>query len=197
MTKWDDKKDEDEAEDGLEGVAWTLSLRSLEGSLIRSRDSKNSNLLSSLAVWLDCLGDFRGKLDGFSSKNDFDENFSSNCKFEEFDITELRKQVKIERKRANTAYAELEKERAASATAAEEAMAMILRLWNEKSVIEMEANRKSNLKLKVFKMTHAGIRGGQVTDGRLIHEDGIDEEDEDIESQPNVLVRKNSTSIVT
>lgn len=140
------------------------------------------------------LGDFRGKLDGFCSKSDFDENFSSNCKWgsrntnaprvykmeentenlnmftvdheevitdydeecdadekeysdevEEFDITELKKLVKIERKRANVAYAELEKERAASATAAEETMAMILRLQNEKSLIEMEANQYRKL----------------------------------------------------
>lgn len=45
------------------------------------------------------------------------------------------------RKRATVAYAELEKERTASATAAEETMAMILRLQNEKSLIEMEANQ--------------------------------------------------------
>ncbi|KAL2458371.1 protein FLOURY 1-like [Abeliophyllum distichum] len=122
------------------------------------------------------VGDFRGKSDGFCSKNDFDENFSSKCKCgwrnsnapiiqkmeentekmnlfiddddeinitdyeecddekediekdEELDITELRKLVKIERRRASAACTELEKERAASATAAEETMAMILRL---------------------------------------------------------------------
>lgn len=144
------------------------------------------------------LGDFRGKLGGFCSKSDFDENFSSKCKcgsrnanapivdkmeentenlniftvvdeevitdydkecdadekeygdkVEEFDITELKKLVKIERNRANVAYAELEKERAASATAAEETMAMILRLQNEKSLIEIEANQYRKLAEKM------------------------------------------------
>ncbi|KAL2504706.1 putative ovule protein [Abeliophyllum distichum] len=66
-------------------------------------------------------------------------------KDEELDITELRKLVKIERRRASAACTELEKERAASATAAEETMAMILRLQNEKSLIEMEANQYRRL----------------------------------------------------
>lgn len=68
---------------------------------------------------------------------DDDDEKEFGDKVEEFDITELRKLVKIERKRANAAYAAREKERAASVTAAEEAMAMILRLQNKKSLIEM------------------------------------------------------------
>ncbi|GLT64779.1 hypothetical protein SLA2020_372500 [Shorea laevis] len=60
---------------------------------------------------------------------------------EEFDVMALRKLVKLERKRANTACAELEKERMASSSAADEAMAMILRLQSEKSAAEMEANQ--------------------------------------------------------
>lgn len=63
----------------------------------------------------------------------------------EFDVTALRKLVQMERRRANTACLELEKERMASATAAEETMAMILRLQNEKSLIEMEANQYRRL----------------------------------------------------
>ncbi|KAK9988899.1 hypothetical protein SO802_029138 [Lithocarpus litseifolius] len=47
---------------------------------------------------------------------------------EECDVMALRKLAKIERQRANGSYAELEKERMAAASAAEEAMAMILRL---------------------------------------------------------------------
>ncbi|KAL2550576.1 DnaJ protein ERDJ2A [Forsythia ovata] len=39
-------------------------------------------------------------------------------------------------------------------------------------------DRKSSLKLKVLKRTRAGIRGGQVTDGGSLPEDGIDEEEE-------------------
>ncbi|XP_017255459.1 uncharacterized protein LOC108225153 [Daucus carota subsp. sativus] len=59
----------------------------------------------------------------------------------ECDVVKLRKLVKIERDRVNAAYVELEEERMAAATAAGETMAMILRLQNEKSVIEMEAHQ--------------------------------------------------------
>ncbi|CAI9773207.1 unnamed protein product [Fraxinus pennsylvanica] len=75
--------------------------------------------------------------------DDDDDEFTN--KVEVFDITKLRKLVKIKRKRANAAYAELEKERAASATTADEAMAMISRLQNEMSMIEMESNWYRNL----------------------------------------------------
>lgn len=63
----------------------------------------------------------------------------------ELDVVALRKLVQYERRRANTACLELEKERLASATAAEETMAMMLRLQNEKSLIEMEANQYRRL----------------------------------------------------
>ncbi|KAK4340076.1 hypothetical protein RND71_041538 [Anisodus tanguticus] len=62
-----------------------------------------------------------------------------------FDVLSLRKMVKIERRKANAACLELEKERMAAATAAEETMAMILRLQNEKSLVEMEANQYKRL----------------------------------------------------
>ncbi|KAK8568290.1 hypothetical protein V6N12_006844 [Hibiscus sabdariffa] len=71
---------------------------------------------------------------------------------EEFDVLALRELVKIERRRTKAAYQEfeketkaayqeLEKERLASSSAAEEAMTMILRLQNEKSLVEMDANQ--------------------------------------------------------
>lgn len=59
----------------------------------------------------------------------------------ELDAMALRKMVKIERGRARKVRRELEKERLAESWAAEEAMAMILRLQSEKSFIEMEANQ--------------------------------------------------------
>ncbi|ONH90775.1 hypothetical protein PRUPE_8G073500 [Prunus persica] len=59
----------------------------------------------------------------------------------EFDALALRKSVKIERRKTNKARVELEKERMAAASAAEETMAMILRLQNEKSCIEIQANQ--------------------------------------------------------
>ena len=58
-----------------------------------------------------------------------------------FDVINLRKMVKGERKRANIAHSELEKERMAAASAVDEAMAMILRLQNEKSVLHMQLNQ--------------------------------------------------------
>ncbi|KAB1206695.1 hypothetical protein CJ030_MR7G013558 [Morella rubra] len=64
---------------------------------------------------------------------------------EQFDVMALRKLVKIERQRANAAYIELDKERMAAASAAEEAMAMIFRLQSEKSSIEMQANQYRRL----------------------------------------------------
>ncbi|EOX98630.1 hypothetical protein QUC31_015069 [Theobroma cacao] len=60
---------------------------------------------------------------------------------EEFDVMALRKLVKLERRRAKAACQELEKERIAAASAADEAMAMILRLQNEKSSMEIDANQ--------------------------------------------------------
>ncbi|PIN01489.1 hypothetical protein CDL12_26004 [Handroanthus impetiginosus] len=64
---------------------------------------------------------------------------------DESDVSKLRKLIKIELQKANAAYAELMKERAASASAAEEAMTMILRLQNEKSLVEMELSQYRRL----------------------------------------------------
>ncbi|KAF7843034.1 protein FLOURY 1-like [Senna tora] len=58
-----------------------------------------------------------------------------------FDEMTLRKLVKIERRRANDAYAELEMEREASASAADEAIAMIQRHQSEKSLVDLEAKQ--------------------------------------------------------
>ncbi|KAL1289535.1 hypothetical protein AAHE18_20G066200 [Arachis hypogaea] len=60
---------------------------------------------------------------------------------EVFDVMALRNLVKFERQRFSAACAEIENERIAAASAAEEAMAMILRLQNEKSAIEIQANQ--------------------------------------------------------
>ncbi|KAG6387252.1 hypothetical protein SASPL_152439 [Salvia splendens] len=50
--------------------------------------------------------------------------------------------VKMERRRADAALAEVERERSASATTAEEAMAMIQRLQREKNSIEIATNQQ-------------------------------------------------------
>ncbi|XP_055816067.1 protein FLOURY 1-like [Solanum dulcamara] len=75
------------------------------------------------------------------------EEYEQECYDEDkvFDVLSLRKMVELERHRANAACLELEKERMAAATAAEETMAMILRLQNEKSLVEMEANQYKRL----------------------------------------------------
>ncbi|PIA51956.1 hypothetical protein AQUCO_01000077v1 [Aquilegia coerulea] len=64
---------------------------------------------------------------------------------EEMDLMALRKVVRIERKRANDAYIELEKERTAAGSAANEALAMILRLQNELSSSQMQFNQYQRL----------------------------------------------------
>ncbi|KAL8116858.1 uncharacterized protein LOC141666373 [Apium graveolens] len=71
----------------------------------------------------------------------------SNCfdDKEELNVVKLRNLVKIERDRADLACLELEKERMAAASAAEETMAMILRVQNEKSLVEMEAKQYRRL----------------------------------------------------
>ncbi|KAL8188953.1 hypothetical protein R6Q57_029473 [Mikania cordata] len=77
---------------------------------------------------------------------DEDDRKQEHCDEDEvFDVMTLRKLVKIERQRATDAYLELEKERMASMTAADEAMGMILRLQNEKSVAELEAHQHRRL----------------------------------------------------
>lgn len=58
-----------------------------------------------------------------------------------FDVITLRKMVKRERKRGDCMKIELEKERRAAESAAEEAMAMLLKLRMEKSAVEMEASQ--------------------------------------------------------
>ncbi|KAL6269870.1 hypothetical protein ACE6H2_026781 [Prunus campanulata] len=80
--------------------------------------------------------------DDAAADEDDDEEESICCNEDgEFDVLSLRKSVKIERRKTNEARAELEKERMAAASAAEETMAMILRLQNEKSCIEIQANQ--------------------------------------------------------
>lgn len=77
--------------------------------------------------------------------DDDDERCQHYDEDSEFDVRALRKLIKIERRRANSALLELEKDRMSAATAAEESMAMILRLQNEKSLIEMESNQYKRL----------------------------------------------------
>ncbi|XP_022763623.1 protein FLOURY 1-like isoform X2 [Durio zibethinus] len=86
-------------------------------------------------------GDINGKAK-YAVEEDSDEKENECCpEDKEFDVTALRNLVKIEKRRTKAACQELEKERIAAASAADEAMAMILRLQSEKSSMEIEANR--------------------------------------------------------
>ncbi|GAB2268040.1 hypothetical protein Dimus_003016 [Dionaea muscipula] len=64
---------------------------------------------------------------------------------EMFDLLALRKLVKVQRRRADAAWTELDKERMAAASAAEEAMAMILRLQNDKSLLQIRVTELQRL----------------------------------------------------
>lgn len=87
-------------------------------------------------------GDTDGKAK-YVVEEDSDEKEVEECcpEDEVFDVMAMGKMVKIERGRAKAACQELEKERKAAASAADEAMAMILRLQSEKSSMQLEANQ--------------------------------------------------------
>ncbi|XP_010498214.1 PREDICTED: uncharacterized protein LOC104775940 [Camelina sativa] len=73
------------------------------------------------------------------SEDEKELRFRSDVEDQVFDVITLRKMVKRERKRGDCMKKELEKERRAAESATEEAMAMLLKLRMEKSVVEMEA----------------------------------------------------------
>ncbi|XWS54599.1 hypothetical protein CRYUN_Cryun10bG0102500 [Craigia yunnanensis] len=99
----------------------------------------------SLKLLDDCQKLLEGDIDGkakYVVEEDSDDKETECCpEDEEFDVMALRKLVKIERIRTKAACQELEKERIAAASAADEAMAMILRLQSEKSSTEIDANQ--------------------------------------------------------
>ncbi|KAM3287926.1 hypothetical protein P3S67_021356 [Capsicum chacoense] len=74
-----------------------------------------------------------GKTGGLLELDEKKEEFEEKCNNEDkvFDVLSLRIMIKMERRRANAACLELEHERMAAATAAEEKMGIILRLQNE------------------------------------------------------------------
>lgn len=131
------------------------------GFLLLGYFSRIFNLLGLLLIFLFCLRFLRSspkklKQENFKDENSRDENNNNhnnssnnnnNCKEEHsiedevFDVMSLRRMVKAERQRYNAACAEIEKEQGAAASAAEEAMAMILRLQSEKSAVEIQAKQ--------------------------------------------------------
>lgn len=91
--------------------------------------------------FLENLNESTGKISGQGRAFSEDDDNESYDEDEELDVKKLRKMIKMERRRAIAASLELEKERMAASSAAEEAMSMILRLQNEKSSIEIQANQ--------------------------------------------------------
>lgn len=117
------------------------SLKSLE---IKTREVKMENAIKtedqSIKFKIDSKG-IAEQLDDDDNDGNDDNQGVVFAEDEEVDVVALRRLVKKERLRANSAYAELEEERMAAASAAEETMAMILRLQREKSAIEIEAKQ--------------------------------------------------------
>ncbi|CAN1332578.1 Myosin-binding protein 3 [Linum perenne] len=84
----------------------------------------------------------KSKVNDYSAMNEFDDSETESfAEDDEMDVLALRRLVRIERERALAAELELEKERMAAASAADETMAMILRLQSEKSCVEIESNQ--------------------------------------------------------
>lgn len=115
-------------------------LRSLFDFKCSSTEKSNPKILSCICGILNfSRKPNRRKIgSGDDASNCFDDN-------EELNVVKLRNLVKIEKDRADLACLELEKERMAAASAAEETMAMILRIQNEKSLVEMEAKQYRRL----------------------------------------------------
>ncbi|XP_028803916.1 protein FLOURY 1-like [Neltuma alba] len=123
------------------GEEFDSKILSLKCSPLKSSQNPNSSNKSNF-----CVGEDKDNLNGDVSPTGFGEEKGDHDKEvldedDVFDVMILRKLVKIERQRAITAYAELEKERTASSSAADEAMAMILRLQSEKSSVEIQSNQ--------------------------------------------------------
>ncbi|CAN1332580.1 Myosin-binding protein 3 [Linum perenne] len=103
--------------------------------------SFNLALESGLVNRLEKVG-LKSKVNDYSAMNEFDDSETESfAEDDEMDVLALRRLVRIERERALAAELELEKERMAAASAADETMAMILRLQSEKSCVEIESNQ--------------------------------------------------------
>nr|ABW70157.1 DUF593-2 protein [Lotus japonicus] len=117
----------------LDNVVWEVS----EPKVARLENGRDPSSSSSVKTRASIAGE-----KGNANSEDGSENEREIGNEDEvFDVMTLRKLVKAARKKANVACAELEEERTASSSSAEEAMAMILRLQGEKSSAEIQANQ--------------------------------------------------------
>ena len=76
----------------------------------------------------------------------------------EVTIDKLKSALKSERKALSTLYAELEEERSASAIAANQTMAMINRLQEEKAAMQMEALQYQRMMEEQSKYDHEALQ---------------------------------------
>ncbi|XP_014508248.1 probable myosin-binding protein 6 [Vigna radiata var. radiata] len=121
----------------LDKVAWGVS-KAKTAPLRKARPSRSSSSIRKRTNGSRERGN-AGSEDGSEGKGE-NEKESGN-EDEVLDVMTLKNFVKMERQKANAACADLEKERTAAASSAEEAMAMILRLQNEKSAVEIQATQ--------------------------------------------------------
>jgi len=121
----------------LDKVAWGDSTAKT-GPLKKARRPRSSSSIRKRAVGSRERAN-AGPEDGSEVKGENEKEVGNED--EVFDVMTLRKIVKMERLKANAACADLETERTAAASSAEEAMAMILRLQNEKSAAEIQATQ--------------------------------------------------------
>ncbi|XP_072974407.1 protein FLOURY 1-like [Typha angustifolia] len=108
---------------------------SLKGNLERSCKLGTRNCIS-MVRWKEFLHEF-GEKEGDRETEEDEESDED----EEDYIMLLRKKIKKERRLREAAFIEVEKERKASSSAADEAMAKILTLQSEKALIEREARQ--------------------------------------------------------
>lgn len=128
--------------DGIFRLLKILKEVSCEPLIDKPEEVQNEKLDSSNGVESKIITDSGEEF--VTDNNDDDETECTEVDGE-CDVSTLRKLLKIERRKVQAAIAELAKERAASAIATEEAMAMIFRLQNEKSSIEMESSQFKRL----------------------------------------------------
>ncbi|XP_057978122.1 uncharacterized protein LOC131164719 [Malania oleifera] len=126
------------SDDARKGIRCDPNLLLLHFKRNFLRPLKDSNLVS-----MDKLGESKeaGSISSELKADSVLEEDADVDEYEGYDVMALRKMIETERRRANAACLELEEERMASASAAEEAMTMILRLQHEKSSVQLEAQQ--------------------------------------------------------
>jgi len=89
------------------------------------------------------LSSVSGKKSPLEKMESASDSTEGNCQDEEVDaiLNNLKRQVRLDRKSLMTLYMELDEERSASAVAANNAMAMITRLQEEKATLQMDASQ--------------------------------------------------------